>query len=473
MTAAALITVTLLLVGSLVALLGRGSLQLAALAVFPMALMALAIGATGAGSGWWAVDRVGAVLAAAALVIGACACRYAIRQFEGERRAGASVGSSCVVVAMVVATDLAATEVALTLSWVATSVATLLLLRAGSGSWRTHAVRRAAMAFGVVDAVLVGGTLLAAALPGHLSLLASLDRPTSLSGPAAMVVLAVAAIAAVGRAGLLPKASWVIGTVTTPTSISALLHAGVVNAGALLLLRYEVAAGLKWWLATALAAASLTTLLVLAPRIHTRIDLKGQLAASTISQMAFMLLALALGWPLLALTHLVGHGLYKAGRFMAAGGATEARATLRRRAPRGSVIEMPARLAGVAVLLVLPAGLGIWGRGDVLAAMGVVGPAAAVVWWTRSATKVERPGRSVVLLATGLLADAAVVAGAQYLLAASLPISGWQSPWWALGATVGIVSVITERRQRRPSQVDHGVHRMPTLTITAMGEVAA
>ena len=79
----------------------------------------------------------------------------------------------------------------------------------------------------------------------------------------------------------------------------------------------------------------------------------------------------------------------------------------------------------------------------------------------------------MVLLATGLLAYAAVVAGAQYLLAASLPISGWQSPWWALGATVGIVSVITERRQRRPSQVDHGVHRMPTLTITAMGEVAA
>ena len=41
MTAAALITVTLLLVGSLVALLGRGSLQLAALAVFPLALVML------------------------------------------------------------------------------------------------------------------------------------------------------------------------------------------------------------------------------------------------------------------------------------------------------------------------------------------------------------------------------------------------------------------------------------------------
>jgi len=473
MTTAALITVTLLLVGSLVALRGRGSLQLAALAVFPVALVMLAVGASGPGSEWWTVDRVGAVLAAAALVIGACACRYAIQQFDGERRSGSIVGASFVVVAMVVATDLAATEVALTFSWVATSVATLLLLRAGSGSWRSHAVRRAAMAFGIVDAVLVGGILLAATLPGHLSLLASLDRPASLRGAAAMVVLAVAAIAAVGRAGLLPKSSWVIGTVTTPTSISALLHAGVVNAGALLLLRYEIAAGSRWWLATALAAGCLITLLVLAPRIHTRVDLKGQLAASTISQMAFMLLALALGWPLLALTHLVGHGLYKAGRFMAAGGATEARAILRRRAPRGSTIEMPARLAGVAVVLLLAAGLGIWGRGDVLAAMGVVGPGVAVVWWTRTASSIERPIRSVALLLAGLIAYAAVVAGAQHLLATSLPIRGWQSPWWVLGATVGIVSVITERRQRGPGHVDHGVHRMPTATTAPLGEVAA
>ena len=473
MTAPALITITLLLVGALVARVGRGPVLLASLAAFPLALVALVIGAFRTTAGWWAVDRLGAVLGAAALVIGACACRYAIQQFEGERRAGAIVGSSFLVVAMVVATDLAATGIALTLSWVATSAATLLLLRAGSGSWRSSAVRRAAMAFGAVDVVLVAGTVLASSLSGHSSLSASLARPGSLTGTAAIVLLSLAALAAVGRAGLLPTSSWVIGTVSTPTSISALLHAGVVNAGALLLLRYEIAAGSRWLLATALASVCLTTLIVLAPRIHQRVDLKGQLAASTVSQMAFMLLALALGWPLLALTHLVGHGLYKAGRFMAAGGATEARAILRRRAPRGTMLELPARLAGVTVLLALAGGLGIWGRGDVLAAMGVIGAGAAVVWWSRTAKEIERPARSLALLAGGLLAYGAVIAGAQQLLAGSLPINGWQSPWWALGVTVGLVSLIAERRERRPGLSELSVRQIHATSVAPMGEVAA
>ena len=109
------------------------------------------------------------------------------------------------------------------------------------------------------------------------------------------------------------------------------------------------------------------------------------------AQMAFMLLAVGLGWSLLALTHLVGHGLYKAGRFMAAGGATEARARLRRRSATGTQQTLRWRIGGaVGILLVAWAAAQAIGA-DGFAAMAVFGPAAAVVWWARTATATRTP----------------------------------------------------------------------------------
>ena len=474
MTAPALTAIGIMFLGSLLALVAGPRLRTAALGAFPLSLAALLVGVGHQGSGWWEVDRTGLALGITALVIGTCACRYAQRQFDGERRGASILATSLMVVGAVLATDLAHNHVALLISWVATSVCTVLLLRAGSNSWRSEVVRRAGVTFVVADGVLVLGVVIAGMLSGHIDVTTALTARAGFGGPAAAMVLMAAALAAVGRAGLTTRTSWVTATISTPTSVSALLHAGVVNAGALLLLRVEVAAGSPWWLATVLGATCATVLVLLAPRIHARVDLKGQLAASTISQVAFMLLAIALGWPLLALTHLVGHGLYKAGRFMAAGGAIEARTRLRRRAPSGEQLDRRLRVLGVGGLLVVAAAVGVVIGGDALAAMGVMGPAGAVVWWVRTDRPLNAGLRSWAVLGAGIAIYGAVIGGVQHVLGSSMPISAWRAPWWSLGAAVVLVAMVTaQRRHGQARVVTSGVEPLRQLRGQHVGEVAA
>ena len=474
MTAPALTAIGIMFLGSLMALVVGPRLRAATLAAFPLSLVALVVGFVHQGGGWWEVDRIGLALGVTALVIGTCACRYAQRQFDGERRGARILAASLMVVGAVLATDLAQNQMALIISWVMTSASTVLLLRVGSSSWRSDVVRRATATFLVADGILVLGIVTAGMLSGHIGVTTTLTATTDLGGTSAAIMLMAAALAAVGRAGLTTRTSWVSATISTPTSVSALLHAGVVNAGALLLLRVELATGSPWWMAVALGVTCATVLVLLAPRIHARVDLKGQLAASTISQMAFMLLAIALGWPLLALTHLVGHGLYKAGRFMATGGAIEARTRLRRRAPSGEQLDRRLRVLGVGGLLVVAAAVGVVIGGDALAAMGVMGPAGAVVWWVRTDRPLNAGLRSWAVLGAGIAIYGAVIGGVQHVLGSSMPISAWRAPWWSLGAAVVLVAMVTaQRRHGQARVVTSGVEPLRQLRGQHVGEVAA
>ena len=460
MTPLAIACLIPLLMGSMIALWGGQRFRAASLVAFPAAIGVIVVGPLTQTPEWGSADRVGVMLASVALVIGLCACRFALVQFAGERRGGAIMAASILVVASVVATDLATNQATLVGAWVATSVATIVLLASGAGTWRAGVVRRAAVTFAIVDGLLVAAVLGALAAPGHIGLLTPLTSRSGLQGIAGAMVLAAAALAAIGRAGLSTRSSWVTATVATPTSVSALLHAGVVNAGVLLLLRFEMATGSRWWLAAALGLVCAGTLLALAPRIHARVDLKGQLAASTVAQMAFMLLAIALGWPLLALTHLVGHGLYKAGRFMSSGGATEARARLRRQLIAGRALSVEERVVGALGLLALAGMVGASIGGDVVAALGVLVPCAVAVWWERSARPIQRPMTTWAVLSIGLLAYIGVLASAQSLLGSSMPTVSHWSPWWAMGAVVALVVAVTAARRSASTRMSSASGRV-------------
>ncbi len=471
MTTSTFICISALFAGAGIARVFRGTGRAVALAAIPVSGVFLLLSQSHQSSAWWGADRLGVVLALMALIICFCAARFALRQFEGEERGGPILASSLAVVGGVVATDLARNLAALMISWAVTSLCTVVLLSAGTTWAKASAARQAAVVFGIADSFIILGVLLSSWLPGGISLTAPLTSKAQ--GVAAGVLLGVAAIAACGRAGLSLGRSWVTSTISVPTSTSALLHAGVVNAGALLLLRAEGTSGSSWVFGALLALVCVVVLLVLAPKIHARVDLKGQLAASTVSQMAFMLLAVALGWPLLAITHLVGHGLYKAGRFMSSGGATETRARVRRRADSGSQMSQFHRVAGVAALLVVAVALGVAVGQDALAAMSVVGPAAGVVWWQRTATPLRGPLVSWAVVAVGLATYGAMLKGAQTLLGASLPSAIWQAPWWSLGAVVALVTMISELRHRSSMKATATVGKLVTPAPALMHEVAA
>lgn len=134
---------------------------------------------------------------------------------------------------------------------------------------------------------------------------------TSLQLSALALVLAV-----VLRTALLPVHGWLIQVMEAPTPVSALLHAGVVNLGGFVLIRFaplleQAAPARALLLVFGLSTAVLAGMVML-----TRISIKVRLAWSTVAQMGFMLLECALGLYTLAALHLIGHSLYKAHAFL-------------------------------------------------------------------------------------------------------------------------------------------------------------
>lgn len=126
------------------------------------------------------------------------------------------------------------------------------------------------------------------------------------------------ALAAVFRTALLPMHGWLIQVMEAPTPVSALMHAGVVNLGGYVLIRFAPLlnhAPAACWL---LVALGLGTAVLAGLVLLTRTSIKVRLAWSTVAQMGFMLLECGLGLYTMAALHLIGHSLYKAHAFLSA-----------------------------------------------------------------------------------------------------------------------------------------------------------
>jgi NADH-quinone oxidoreductase subunit L len=129
-------------------------------------------------------------------------------------------------------------------------------------------------------------------------------------------------LAACGKSAQFPLQAWLGDAMAGPTPVSALIHAAtMVTAGVYLIVRsapiYDGAPAAR--LAVVLVGA--VTLLFGAIVGCAKDDIKKVLAASTMSQIGYMVLAAGLG-PVgyaLAIFHLLTHGFFKAGMFLGAG----------------------------------------------------------------------------------------------------------------------------------------------------------
>ena len=194
----------------------------------------------------------------------------------------------------------------------------------------------ATVAFGLtfstlrIDAI-VGGAVAAPSLPWG-----------------ARVGIMLVALAAVLKCAQLPFHGWLIQVMEAPTPVSALLHAGVVNLGGVVLLRFAPVVDRAIETRTLLVVVGVVTAVVASLVMATRVSVKVALAWSTCAQMGFMLMQCGLGVWEIALLHLLAHSVYKAHAFLAAGD------TVRRtqRAQLAGAGEMPnvrSVLIGVAV----------------------------------------------------------------------------------------------------------------------------
>jgi NAD(P)H-quinone oxidoreductase subunit 5 len=138
--------------------------------------------------------------------------------------------------------------------------------------------------------------------------------------PAALQTAAwLIALAAILKCAQFPFHGWLIQVMEAPTPVSALLHAGVVNIGGLVLIRLAELISLAPAAQVVLVVVGSLTAVLAGLVMLTRISIKVRLAWSTCAQMGFMLMEIGLGLYELALLHLVAHSLYKAYAFLGAG----------------------------------------------------------------------------------------------------------------------------------------------------------
>ena len=248
------------------------------------------------------------------------------------------------------------------------------------------------------------------------------------------------ALAVVLRTALLPMHGWLIQVMEAPTPVSALLHAGVVNLGGFVLIRFapllEAAPVARWLLVGIGVATALLAGLVML----TRVSIKVRLAWSTVAQMGFMVMECGLGLYTLALLHLIGHSLYKAHAFLAASAAVEnARQRMMRDSGAPSVrslVAAPVVAAGLVTLLVavVPvAGWPWWWS-------GVLALAWAPLLWLPASQRRDGPGAARRLFAgAGMVAGLTVAA----LVGHALPFGLVDAPDAAAGfAALGSMVVL-------------------------------
>ena len=245
--------------------------------------------------------------------------RYAHRYMRGEpgqARFLRAMGCLLAAVTVVVQAD---HLVLMALAWIACSLALQTLLSFYPTRLAAQrAARREWRASRFAELLLLAALLLWSHAGGSFSLQPSL-HPSLLRHQEAVAAGLLLAAAVAIKTAQLPFHGWLIQVMEAPTPISALLHAGVVNLGGMVLIKAAVLLQASPAARILLIMWGGSSALLCCVVMLTRISIKLHLAWSTSAQMGFMLLEIGMGYDALALLHLLAHSFYKAHAFLLAG----------------------------------------------------------------------------------------------------------------------------------------------------------
>lgn len=272
------------------------------------------------------LDRITATMALLVAAIGLAAVRYGARCLQGQAQGRRLTGWMAAATTASWLLALADGFVVLLLAWVAVGICLQSML-----SWRMPGRTALSPASCALRLSLFGDLMLACAFAvawiayGSGGLSSSVERMATDSSTAwttAIVLLACGAC--VVKTAQVPAHGWLPSTVDAPTPVSALMHAGIINAGGVMLVRMAPAIDRvpeAWLLLSLVGSASM---LVAVPTAWFQAKAKSALAWSTVGQMGFMLTQCGLCAFPAALLHVLGHGTYKAWSFLGAGEVSRA-----------------------------------------------------------------------------------------------------------------------------------------------------
>jgi len=277
------------------------------------------------------IDRLSAVMMVLITGVSMIVHVYSIRYMQGERGYARFYALLGVITSVLLTLVSSANLLMLFVCWQLVSWFLYLLLAynyahppALQTAFKTWVVLR------LGDMMFLGGVLLAYGVYGTLEYPALFERAAQqpavvalwFGGPelsAATAITLLLFVGAMAKSAQFPLHVWLPDTMDTPTPVSALMHAGIVNAGGFLINRLAPLYGLAPdTLHVAFLIGGLTVI-VGAAIMLTQSDIKKMLGFSTMGQMGYMTMECGLGAFALAIFHLIAHGVFKATLFLWAG----------------------------------------------------------------------------------------------------------------------------------------------------------
>ena len=320
------------------------------------------------------LDIVSATMLVLVSFIGWVVLRYSATYMDREPHHARFTALMLATLAAVLVLVIAGNLFQLLLAWGATSVALhrLLLFYPQRVTAQRAARKKAVLARASEAALALAVLFLAAAY--ETSDIATILSQARNDAPT-LAAAGLLALAAVLASAQFPGHGWLTEVMEAPTPVSALLHAGVINAGGFLLIRFaDVMLSAPAILAGLVMLGGFTALfggLVML----TQAAVKTSLAWSTIAQMGFMMLQCGLALFPLALLHIVAHSLYKAHAFLSAGEAVRNIAAIARPGP----VAVPslakvlrAFWAGIVIYGLVSLGVGVEGKSPQSLTLGVI-----------------------------------------------------------------------------------------------------
>ncbi|SEW24961.1 proton-conducting transporter transmembrane domain-containing protein [Natrinema salifodinae] len=274
--------------------------------------------------GYLRVDGLTAVMWVVVTFFSGIVHSYSRRYLAGDRhvdRFYARIFAFTLVVMTLTAADHVALFAA---AWLAMGLAMASLI----GHVREWAQARAAAAlarryFLASSAVLTAALAVLVWSTGATSITGIFENLERVSRTAGLVAAGGIVLAAIVQSALFPFHGWLLSSMTAPTPASALMHAGFVNAGGVLLTRFAPVVADELVVMSALVLVGAGSAVLGQAMILVQSNVKRELGCSTMAQMGFMILQCGLGFFAAAIAHLVLHGFYKAYLFLSSGAVVE------------------------------------------------------------------------------------------------------------------------------------------------------
>lgn len=244
------------------------------------------------------------------------------------------------------------------------------------------------------------------------------------------------ALAAFLKSAQFPTHGWLIEVMETPTPVSALLHAGLLNAGPFLLIRMAHLMEVSNYAPVLIIVVGGFTALFASSAFLTQTSIKTSLGYSSVAHMGFSLLVCGIGAYSVALLHLVAHSFYKAHAFLSSGSIIEVMRTAKIKSSKrtGSTLKL---ISSIVLATILFTGIAFaWGIDPAKdSSLLLIGGIIVMGLSTLFATALDNNESDfIVLFRTAILASIVAVSffalesGSSLLLKSQLPESSGMNP---------------------------------------------